>query len=92
MQADVEVERLDARFVGRRIPVLLPVGMRSALLVPSSALHQTGGLDFVTVETETGDTLRRSVVPGRAVALEGEDWREILTGLDAGDRVVLGDE
>ena len=81
VQADVEVEGLDPRFVGSRIPVLLPVGTRSALLVPSEALDRAGGLDFVTVETETGETLRRSVVPGRAVTLEGEDWREILTGV-----------
>ncbi len=47
VQADVEVEDLDPRFVGRRIPVRLPVGERSALLVPEAALEQVGGLDFV---------------------------------------------
>lgn len=88
VQADVEVEGLDPRFVGRRIPVRLPVGTRSALLVPEAALHQVGGLDFVTVEAE-GDALRRSVVPGQRMDLDGKVWREILSGLESGDRVVV---
>lgn len=92
VQADVEVEGLDPNFVGRRIPVRLPVGERSVLMVPEAAIEQVGGLDFVRVETPEGETLRRSVVPGRPVRSNGEEWREILSGLAAGDRVVIGDE
>jgi RND family efflux transporter MFP subunit len=91
MQADVEVEGLDRSFVGRRVPVRLPVGERQAILVPEAALSRAGGLDFVTVETPTGP-VERAVVPGQTVAQDGETWREILTGLATGDMVVTGDE
>ncbi|MGI1661504.1 efflux RND transporter periplasmic adaptor subunit [Palleronia sp. KMU-117] len=89
--ADVEVEGLDPRFVGRRVPVRLPVGERMAIVVPQSALWQSGGLDFVMVEAADG-AAQRVVVPGGRVMRDGEVWREILTGLHAGDVVVTGDE
>lgn len=91
VQADVEVEGLDRSFVGRRVPVRLPVGEREALLVPEAALSRAGGLDFVTVETAAGP-VQRAVVPGGTVQREGAPWREILTGLRAGDIVVTGHE
>jgi RND family efflux transporter MFP subunit len=91
VQADVEVEGLDQSFVGRRVPVRLPVGEREAILVPASALTRAGGLDFVTVETAAGP-VERAVVPGETVERDGEPWREILTGLAAGDVVVTADE
>jgi RND family efflux transporter MFP subunit len=90
VQADVEVEDLDTRFVGRRVPVRLPVAERDALLVPEAALFRSGGLDFVTVETAQGRR-RRAVGPGARVARDDRTWREILTGLSAGDRVVVDD-
>ncbi|MGC9368024.1 MAG: efflux RND transporter periplasmic adaptor subunit [Paracoccaceae bacterium] len=92
VEADVEVEGLDARFVGRRVPVRLPVGERQAILVPEAALSRAGGLDIVEIETEAGEVLGRAVVPGQTVTVEGARWREILTGLEEGDRVVLGHE
>ncbi len=91
VQADVEVEGLDARFVGRRVPVRLPVGTRAAILVPPGALERTGGLDFVTVETGDGP-LRRVVVPGAQVTHDGRTWREILSGLAAGETLVIENE
>jgi RND family efflux transporter MFP subunit len=91
VQADVEVDGLDQTFVGRRVPVRLPVGERQAILVPASALIRAGGLDFVTVETAAGP-VERAVVPGETVTRDGAAWREILTGLSAGDMVVTPDE
>ncbi len=91
VQADVEVEGLDPNFVGQRVPVRLPVGERQAILVPDAALSRHGGLDFVTVETGDGP-IQRVVVPGAVLARDGVTWREILTGLDAGDLVVSPDE
>lgn len=92
VQADVEVEELDGRFVGRRVPVRLPVGERRAILVPETALTLHGGLDFVTVERADGERRRRVVVPGGTVLRDGVPWREVLTGLATGDRVVIADE
>lgn len=91
VQADVEVEGLEARYVGLRLPVRLPVGERAAILVPDAALSRGGGLDFVTVESE-GGPVGRVVVPGQDIMRDGEAWREILTGLSEGDRVVIGNE
>lgn len=89
--ADVEVAGLDPRYIGRRVPLRLPVGARPALLVPAAAVTTRGGLDYVTVEAP-GGPVARVVVPGRTVTRDGTEWREILTGLHAGDRVVTGDE
>lgn len=91
VEADVDVEGLDADFIGRRLPVRLPVGERQAILVPETALSRHGGLDFVTVETDTGP-VARAVVPGGTIERDGTLWREILTGLGAGDTVVTRDE
>jgi len=90
--ADVEVEGLDGRFVGRRLPVRLPVGERRAILVPANALSRHGGLDFVLVENNEMGTQRRAVVPGGTLMRDGAIWREILSGLVAGDRVMITDE
>ena len=91
LQADIEVEGLDARFIGRRVPVRLPVGEREALLVPQSAVSQTGGLDFVTIE-DHDQSLRHVVVLGQEILRDGTVWREVLSGLKAGDIVVTGNE
>lgn len=89
--ADVEVPDLDGRYVGRRVPVRLPVGTRQAILVPADALTLRSGLDYVTVQGPTGP-VARVVVPGDTVQRDGSTWREILTGLQVGDVVVTPDE
>lgn len=91
VQADVEVEGLDSRFVGQRVAVRLPVGQRRAILVPETALSREGGLDYVIVKTAAGP-VRRAVVPGGAHALDGQTMREILSGLTPGEVVVTPDE
>ncbi|WP_456386016.1 efflux RND transporter periplasmic adaptor subunit [Profundibacter sp.] len=85
--ADVEVAGLDDRFIGRRVPVRLPVGVRDALMVPQSAVSIQGGIDFITVEV-SGEPMRRAVVLGAEVTRDGEVWFEVLTGVAAGDKVV----
>jgi RND family efflux transporter MFP subunit len=89
--ADVEVAGLDGRFIGRRVPVRLPVGTRDALLVPPEAVTHRGGLDYVAVAGSDGP-VERAVVPGELVRHDETDWQEILTGLEPGDRVVTGHE
>lgn len=85
--ADVEVEGASDRFVDARVLVRLPMGDRSALLVPATAIVSRAGLDFVQVETAAGP-LMRAVVPGDRIATDGGDMVEVLSGLVAGDRVV----
>ena len=82
--ADVEVAGLPAGFVNARLPVELPVGERQALLVPAAAVATRSGIDFVTV-MEGGAEVARAVVTGATAG----DRIEVLTGLSAGDEVVV---
>ncbi|EXL02724.1 efflux RND transporter periplasmic adaptor subunit [Aquamicrobium defluvii] len=85
--ADVEVEGLDDAFVDARVLVEVPVGMRSALLVPQAALATRAGLDFVRVMAG-GAEVERVVVAGETIMQDGKTHIEILTGLEAGDSVI----
>lgn len=89
--ADVEVADLPDTFVDARVLVRLPVGERSALMVPAEAIKTRSGLDFVGVE-EGGVTIERAVVVGSHDTVDGKDMVEILSGLAAGDRVVTSHE
>jgi RND family efflux transporter MFP subunit len=80
--ADVEVDGLSDTFVDARVLVRLPVGARTALMVPVTALVQHSGLDFVAVTSGEGIELR-AVVPGQVA--KGADMVEILSGLQSGD-------
>jgi RND family efflux transporter MFP subunit len=85
--ADVAVDALDDAFVNARVLVRLPVGQRMALLVPEGAVTTRSGLDFVTVEGAFAGP--RAVVPGPRHQTEAGVMVEILSGLAAGDTVVL---
>ena len=85
--ADVAVEGLNDAFVNARVLVRLAVGQREALLVPESAITTRSGLDFVTVEgAHQGE---RAVMLGQRHEVDGVTLREVLSGLTAGDTVVL---
>jgi RND family efflux transporter MFP subunit len=86
--ADVEVEQLATAFVNARILVEVPVGERSALLVPKRAVTVRSGIDFVTVVT-AGAEVERAVVVGEGVGHGDDALVEVLTGLAAGDVVVV---
>jgi RND family efflux transporter MFP subunit len=88
VQADVEVEGLDPRFVGGRIAVRLPVGERQALAVPQAALTHRGGLDFLQVMTD-GAVRERVVLPGEVLTGSQPPLIEIVSGLAEGDEVLL---
>jgi RND family efflux transporter MFP subunit len=85
---DVAVEGLPDSFIGQRVLVRVPVATRSAIAVPEAAIHRRAGLDFVTLRdgAETHDV---TVVPGPLVETARGPLREILSGLRAGDSVVL---
>ncbi len=89
VQADVEVEGLGNYFVGERTLVWIPVGQRSAIMLPAPAVTTRHGVDTVTIATDDGE-LQVAVVLGETVTGDDGTARvEILTGIHAGDRVLI---
>lgn len=86
--ADVEVTTLGNYFVGERTLVRIPVGKRSVIAVPPGAIKTVHGIDYVRIAGEAGEQ-DVAVIIGEPVTIDGEDRIEILTGLHAGDQVVL---
>lgn len=87
--ADVEVPDLETSFVDARVLVRLPIGTRTAVVVPASAISTRAGLDFVTVMMGE-ERMERSIVPGQHEMQNGVEMVEIVSGLMGGE--VLADE
>ncbi|MEY3959757.1 MAG: hypothetical protein RIR14_411 [Pseudomonadota bacterium] len=85
---DVAVEGLSDAFIGQRVLVRVPVASRQVLAVPDAAIEQRAGLDLVTIKTAEG-TVQVTVIPGAEIAGPEGALREILTGLRAGDTVIM---
>jgi RND family efflux transporter MFP subunit len=83
--ADVEAGELSGPFVGERVLVRVPIGSREVLAVPRAAVVTRSGLDMVRLATQDGP---REVVVVLGEALGATDV-EVLTGLKAGDRVLV---
>lgn len=86
--ADVAVEGLSDSFVGERVLVRVPVATRQVIAVPPAAITNRSGIDFVRVATSDG-AREVAVVIGELVETPRGAEREILTGLRAGDRVLM---
>jgi RND family efflux transporter MFP subunit len=82
--ADVDVPDLPTTFVDARLLVRVPVGSRPAMMVPTSAVTSRSGIDTLRVASAGGE-FDRTVVLGER---HGDDV-EVLSGLAAGDAVVL---
>jgi RND family efflux transporter MFP subunit len=86
---DVAIPEMDDYFVGARVLVHVPVGARKGLVAPVAAVRTISGIDFVAVTTPSGSRMV-AVVLGRAVSLPGgAPGVEILSGVIAGDRLVI---
>ncbi|MCP5073169.1 MAG: efflux RND transporter periplasmic adaptor subunit [Rhodobacteraceae bacterium] len=86
--ADVDVPDLSHEFVDARVLVRLPVGERRALVLPQSALITRAGLDFVEV-SRGDDVILRTVLQGQSHNIDGIVMVEIVTGVQAGEQVVI---
>lgn len=64
----------------------IPAGSRRHLCLATDSIRRIGQLEFVDVVLEDGSLRRRLIKTGR---LGMPDRIEVLSGLDAGDRVVL---
>lgn len=85
--ADVEVSGLGEYFVGERTLVWLPVGRRTAIMVPASAISTRHGVDYVRISGKTAPVDVAVVLGGSPPAADGRV--EILSGLRPGDRVLV---
>lgn len=85
---DVTVDGLSDSFIGQRVLVRVPVAMRQVLAVPQAAIEQRAGLDLLRIKTATGEA-EITVIPGSEIDGPTGPLREILTGLRAGDTVIL---
>lgn len=86
--ADVDVAGIGDYFVNERMLVSVPVGKRSVLAVPPEAVRTVHGVDYVRLATAAGGS-DVAVILGETFAEGGATRVEILSGLRAGDRVVL---
>lgn len=86
--ADVEIEKPGDFFVGARVLAEAPVGERTILAVPLSAVTVRSGIDFLTLKTDAGQR-NIAVVVGSKVDLTGVPGVEILSGVQTGDRLVI---
>ena len=83
---DVEVADLGDYFVGERTLVLVPIEKRTILAVPAAAVTTRHGIDTINVVGQDGSPLEVAVVLGTSL----DDGRiEVMSGLRAGDRVLL---
>ncbi|TXH96466.1 MAG: efflux RND transporter periplasmic adaptor subunit [Pseudorhodobacter sp.] len=85
---DVTVDGLSDTFIGQRVLVRVPVAARQVLAVPQAAIEQRAGLDLVRIKTATGEA-EVTVIPGAEIEGPTGPLREILTGLRAGDTVIV---
>lgn len=88
--ADAEVAGLGGYFVGERALVWISAGKRRTIVVPASYVFTRFGLDFVRLEQAKGEPADIVVqLGGRAALPGGGDGLEILSGVRAGDKLVL---
>jgi RND family efflux transporter MFP subunit len=85
---DVAVDGLSDTFIGQRVLVRVPVATRQVLAVPEAAIEQRAGLDLVKIKSGEG-VAEVTVIPGGEVAGPDGPLREVLTGLRAGDTVIV---
>lgn len=87
--ADVEMDDIGTYFVNERILVWIPVGHRQVLAVPPDAVSTRHGIDYVRIAAHSGPQDVAVILGERLTTPEGPRV-EILTGLRAGDTVIVG--
>lgn len=86
--ADIEASDVGNYFVGERVMVAVPIGRRDVIAVPAAAIERRAGLDVVRLRA--GDAIREIVVvTGAGVSTPEGPRIEVLSGLRAGDKVIV---
>lgn len=86
--ADVEVSGLGDFFVGERTLVSIQIGERQVIAVAPEAVATRFGIDYVMV-LDQGLETEVSVIIGETFATDDGPRTEILSGLEAGDRIIV---
>lgn len=87
--ADADVDGLSDYFVGERIRVWVSAGRRDAFVVPQGYITTRYGIDYVHIRSG-GAIIDVPVQRGRAAPQpDRPDGIEILSGISAGDQLVL---
>ncbi len=76
-------------FAGMYMSVAIPAGTARRLAIPAAAITRIGQLDFADVVNAAGRRERRLVTLGAAL---DDDRIEVLSGLDAGETVLLAEQ
>ncbi len=87
--ADVEVDGLGTYFVGERTLVWVPVAHRQVLAVPRAAVTTRHGVDYIRLAGAGEAPVDVAVILGETFERDGTELIEILTGLNAGDKVLV---
>ncbi|MGL4810961.1 MAG: efflux RND transporter periplasmic adaptor subunit [Beijerinckiaceae bacterium] len=85
--ADVDMPNVGNFFVGERVQVQVPIGVRHVIAVPANAIATRAGIDFVKIAGE-GGARDVAVIVAEPMQTPQGPMVEILTGLKPGDRVV----
>jgi RND family efflux transporter MFP subunit len=86
--ADVEVDGLGDFFVGERTLVWIPVDTRKVIAVPPASVSNRFGVDYVKVQGAAA-AIDVPVIIGETFESAEGPRVEILSGLNAGDRVLV---
>lgn len=87
--ADIEAVDVGNYFVGERVMVAVPVARREVIAVPKAAIVRRAGLDIVRLRGADGKEGEVVVVAGGEVAGPDGPRVEVLSGLRAGDKVIV---
>lgn len=89
VMADLDARGLEGGFVGARVRVLIPAGLREAIVIPARYIQTRYGVDYVRLMRAEGAVIDAPVQRGSAVPTEAmADGVEILSGLEPGDVIV----
>jgi RND family efflux transporter MFP subunit len=88
--ADATVDGLGDYFVSERIRVWVSAGERTAIIVPAGFITTRFGVDYARIRDGSGADRDIPIQRGRALPRpELRDGIEVLSGLAAGDRLVM---
>ena len=87
--ADARVPDLGDYFVGERVLVWIAADVREKIAIPRRFTFRRHGLDYVRLAGDGGEPVDIVVQLGRPTRLGDADAVEVLSGVVAGDRLVM---